>query len=107
MLHKDNNENLLLQNQNSRRKAMGAAMTILLICLVQCVCQRQVAGPSLFDEIITAENYSNIWTQFIALVGQNECDCKFQHDMATTHTENTTPAPLQEFFGDCIVGNSL
>jgi len=46
MLHNDNNENLLQQNENSRQKPMCAAM-----------CQRQVSRPPLFDEIITAENY--------------------------------------------------
>lgn len=49
-------------------------------------------GLLFFEETITAENYPNLLTQFIAMLEGNERDCWFQQDMATAPNTKTTAA---------------
>jgi hypothetical protein len=44
--------------------------------------------------------------QFIAVLEENERDCRFQKEGATAHTADTT-AFLQELCGDCVVRSGL
>jgi hypothetical protein len=59
-------------------------------------------GPLFSEETITAENYPNILTEFIALLEKNKWDCWPQQGGVTTHTEKTT-AFLHDFFSNHIL----
>jgi hypothetical protein len=63
-------------------------------------------GPQFFEETVTAENCTNLLTEFVILLDENERDCWFRRDWATAHTEKTT-AFMQELFGDRIVRRGL
>jgi hypothetical protein len=39
------------------------------------VSRKQLAGSSIFEETVTAENYPNILPQFVTLLEQNKRDC--------------------------------
>jgi hypothetical protein len=54
-------------------------------------------GALFFEDTITAENYPDILTQFIALLEENERDCWLQQDRATTHYTKTTAALYRTF----------
>jgi len=63
--------------------------------------------PLLFDDTITAGNYSNLLTQFIILQEKNQQDCWFLQDGVNVHTVKTTKAFLQGIFSKCIVRHGL
>ena len=69
---------------------------------IQCaVFWKQIMIPLLFDNTITTGNYSNLLTQFIALLKKNQQDCWFSQDGANAHTVQTTKTFLQGIFSNC------
>jgi hypothetical protein len=63
--------------------------------------------PLLFDYTITAGNYSNLLSQFTALLEENQQDCWLLQDGEYAHTVKTTKAFLQGIFSNCIVRHGL
>ena len=64
-------------------------------------------GPLSFEDTITAENYPDLLTQFLALLEENKQVWWFQQNGASSHTTKASTASSQNFFGDRIVGRGL
>jgi hypothetical protein len=63
-----------------------------------------VVGSLFFGQPITAENYLNVLTQFIALLARmNESECWFQQDGMPANVAKTTA--FSQDFDDSIFGD--
>jgi hypothetical protein len=71
------------ENVHAQHENLLHSVNIGVWCAVS---RKQIVGSLLFEETVTAENYPNILTQFIAVLGNNERDCRFQQAGTTANT---------------------
>jgi hypothetical protein len=70
------------------------------------VSRKQIVVLLFFEDTVTAENYPNLLTRFIAVLEKNERNHWIQQDGMTAHTLKTT-AFLQVFWRSRIVGRGF
>jgi hypothetical protein len=72
-------------------------------CLVRLAASKTNCEPLIFVDTITAENYQNLLTHFMALLEENKRGCWCQRNWATAHIAKTTTAFFCGFSDDRTV----